>query len=299
MYRGVGKGILLLIATNILIMITLAVVLNVLQALGVMPEGEIGYLLVLSLIWGFGGAFLSLAISRWAAKKMLGVQVIDPRRAGQYDWLVQMVHNQARASRLPAMPEVGVYHSPEMNAFATGPTRSRSLVAFSSGILSNMSREELEGVSAHEVAHVQNGDMMAMTLLQGVVNAFALFFAKLIGRLVASRFEGRGAQLAVYIGVQLVAQILFLILGSIVVAWFSRLREFRADAGSAKVSGRRNMVAALKALQRQQNARIPDEQRIPDSVAALGINGKPSRMAMLFASHPPLEQRIARLETGS
>jgi heat shock protein HtpX len=296
MFKRLGKGFLLLIVTNIAIMLTLGIAMSLLQAAGLMPEGYTGQMMVFCLLYGFGAAFISLAMSRFIAKKFMGVQVIDPQNSGQYDWLVQMVHTQSKAAGLSAMPEVGVYNSPEMNAFATGPSRSRSLVAFSTGILARMSRDEVAGVSAHEVAHIENGDMFAMTLLQGLVNAFALFFAFMIAKAVSSRIEGQGARIAVEIGVRIIAQMLFLALGSIVIAAYSRRREFKADARSARLAGSSKMIAALKALQRNADARIPDEARIPEGVAALGINGRPSKFLQLFATHPPLEARIEALE---
>jgi len=297
--RGIGKGILLLIVTNILVMVMLGVVLSVLSAAGLMPQGYVGVSMVVALVYGFGAAFFSLAISRYVAKKFMGVQVINPQSSGQYDFLVQMVHQQAKAAGLPAMPEVGVYDSPEVNAFATGPSKRKSLVAFSSGMLQSMSRDEIEGVSAHEVAHIQNGDMFAMTLLQGLVNAFAVFFARMIASVVASRVDSAGARMVVHIVVYIVAQLVFLLLGSIVVAWFSRKREFRADAGSAKLAGRNKMIAALERLKRDQKREIPDDRRIPEGVAALGINGRRSKFSKLFSTHPPLDERIARLQSFS
>ena len=252
--------------------------------------------MVSCLVYGFGFAFVSLFMSKFVAKHFLGVQVLTPGQAGQFEWLVQMVHLQARAAGLPKVPEVGIYDSPEMNAFATGPSRSNSLVAFSTGILQGMSRDEIEGVSAHEVTHIQNGDMLTMTLLQGLVNAFVFFFARLVARLVAERMESNGARILLYNLVYFTAQIVFMLLGSIVIAWFSRRREFRADAGSARIAGPRKMIAALRELQNGQRREIPDEYRIPDTVAALGISGKPSGISLVFASHPPLEERIKRLE---
>ncbi|MCB0328393.1 MAG: protease HtpX [Bdellovibrionales bacterium] len=298
MFKGLAKGLLLLIITNIVIMVTFAVAMSVLQAFGIVPEGFVGYSAVSALVWGFGGAFLSLAMSRWVAKTFLGVKVIDPKSVSEYTWVVEMVHQQAKAAGLPKMPEVGIYESPELNAFATGPSKSRALVAFSSGLLRAMPREAVEGVSAHEVTHISNGDMLAMTLLQGLVNAFAIFFARIIGREVASRISDNSAvQMAAYYVIYIAAQILFMLLGSLIIAWFSRKREFRADAGSAKIAGTNKMIAALEYLKQGANMEIPDEQRIPEGAAALGISERGHSWMKAFATHPPLEARIEALRT--
>jgi heat shock protein HtpX len=238
------------------------------------------------------GSLISLALSRVMAKRMMGVRVIDPNtRDPQEREIVEMVHNLARAARLPAMPEVGYYDSPEVNAFATGPTKSRALVAVSSGLWQRMSRDEVEGVLGHEITHVSNGDMVTMTLLQGVVNAFVLFFARVIAFAVSQnvRDENRGM---VQFGIVMVLQIVLSLLGAVVVAAFSRWREFRADRGGAQLAGRGKMIAALERLRR--NVELVDTRQ--ESLATLKIAGGPSRMASLFASHPPLEVRIARLQ---
>lgn len=294
-----GKSILLLVVTNILVMITLSVVMAILQAAGVMPPGYIGYSAVSCLIWGFGVAFISLFMSKMTAKWMTGATVLEPGNAGQLEWVVNMVHQQARSVGLSKMPEVAVYESPEMNAFATGPSRSNSLVAFSSGIIRGMSRDELEGVSAHEVAHISNGDMLTMTLLQGIANAFVFFFSRMLGRLVASRIDSEAGRFMVYLGVSMAAQIVFMLLASIPLSWFSRRREFRADADSAQIAGREKMVGALKALKRHMDQKLPDEAKVPEAVAALAINNnRTSLLNALFASHPPLDERIRRLQEG-
>lgn len=296
MLKGLGKGFLLLIVTNLLVMVMASVVFSILAQMGLVPEGYLGATAVSCLVWGFGFALLSLMMSKVSAKWMTGAQVIDPSSPGELGWLVNMVHQQAKAAGLPKMPEVAVYNSPEVNAFATGPSRSNSMVAFSTGLLSGMSREEVEGVSAHEVAHIQNGDMLAMTLLQGLANAFVFFFARIIGNLAASRFENEGTRMAVYIGVNIVAQILFMMLASLVLAWFSRKREFRADKGSAMIAGKQKMIAALQAIQRLSGRDLPDEVRVPESVAALAINNeRKSWLAVLAATHPPIGERIEAL----
>ena len=291
---NIAKRVLLFVGTNILIVATLSVVLSL---LGVQPylaaNGlNIGSLVVFCLVWGFGGAFISLALSRVMAKWSMGVQLIDPMtRDPELGRLVRRVHELSRAAGLPAMPEVGVYDSPEVNAFATGPTKSRSLVAVSTGLLHRMDTREVDGVLAHEVAHIANGDMVTMTLVQGVVNAFVMFLARMIA-FAASNFVREEAQPAVRFGVTLAAEILLGILGMIVVAAFSRAREYRADAGGARLAGRGDMVAALRALQRTYQ--IADDGQQP-ALATLKISGKTSGLLRLFSTHPDLEERIARL----
>lgn len=287
---------LLLIVTNVLVMVSASIVFSILASMGYVPDSYLGATAVSCLIWGFGFAFISLAISKMTAKWMTGAQVIDPQSPGQFAGLVNMVHHQAKAAGLPKMPEVAVYDSPEMNAFATGPSRSNSMVAFSSGILSGMSQEELEGVSAHEVAHIANGDMLAMTLLQGLANAFVFFFSRIVAKLIADRVDG-SMRFIVYLVVNIIAQIVFMLLASIVLNWFSRRREFRADRGSAKIAGSQKMISALRKLAQSHGRQLPDEVRMPEGMAALGIdNGRSSGLARFFATHPPLEERIRRLE---
>lgn len=288
-----GKRILLFVLTNLAVMVTVSIVLSLLGVSGYLgPDGQInlGALMVSSLIWGMAGAVVSLMISRWMAKTAMGVQLVDGR-SGQADadWLYNTVQRLTQQAQLP-MPEVGIYDSPEVNAFATGPSRSRSLVAVSSGLLSNMRREEVEGVLAHEVAHIQNGDMVTMTLIQGVVNAVVFFIARLIAFVVRQTADERYAYMLSFV-VMIVLQIGLGILGSMVVAWFSRAREFRADAGGAALAGRGNMIAALRRLM-QTHELVDDRQA---SLATLKISG--GRAAMLFSTHPPLEQRIKALES--
>lgn len=293
------KRIALFLAVNALVMITISVTLNL---LGVKPyltaQGlDFFSLLVFCLVWGMGGAFISLALSRVMAKWMMGVQIIpaDTRDPALHN-LVQMVHEMARAARLPAMPEVGIYDSPEVNAFATGPSKSRSLVAVSSGLLQRMKAEEVRGVIGHEVAHIANGDMVTMTLIQGVVNAFVMFLARAIAYgLTMSRgqdSEERGGVPMSYYVVQFVLEMVFMVLGSMVVAWFSRYREFRADSGGARLAGRNNMIQALEGLQRTFGQIEPGSQ---PAIQALKISSPPGRFLRLFSTHPPLEERIERL----
>jgi len=287
------KRILLFVLTNLLIMVTLMIVLSVLGVTGYVTADGLNYgaLMVFSLVWGFGGAMISLAISRWAAKTAMGVQLVDGRTGqAELDWLYQTVEQLTRKAGLP-MPEVGIYNSPEVNAFATGPSKSRSLVAVSSGLLQGMRREEVEGVLAHEVSHIQNGDMVTMTLIQGVVNAFSIFFSRVIANIIRQVVDERISTL-VYFVATIVFDIIFTLLGFIVVAWFSRAREFRADAGAATLSSRNNMIAALQRL--MANKELVDNSQ--PQLATMKINGVRSGLFALMSTHPPLEARIAALQ---
>jgi len=258
-----------------------------------------GSLMAFCLVWGMAGAFISLALSRVIAKWSMGVEVIDPNAPGEAGDLVRTVHNLARAARLPAMPEVGIYDSPEVNAFATGPTKSRSLVAVSSGLMRTMNHAEAEGVLAHEIAHVANGDMVTLTLIQGVVNAFVMFLARIAAFAIQSALANRsdnddrqpiGGGWAYHLTV-MAFEIVLGIFGAMIVAGFSRWREFRADAGGAKLAGRDKMRAALQRLQ-AYSERIDDNQQ---ALAAFKINGHRGGFMALLATHPPLEERIRRL----
>jgi heat shock protein HtpX len=287
------KRIFLFVLTNLLIMVTLMIVLSVLGVTGyVTPDGlNYGALMVFSLVWGFGGAMISLAISRWAAKTAMGVQLVNGRSGhAELDWLYQTVEQLTRKAGLP-MPEVGIYESPEVNAFATGPSKSRSLVAVSSGLMRSMRREEVEGVLAHEVSHIQNGDMVTMTLVQGVVNAFSIFFSRVIANIIRQVVDERISTL-VYFVATIVFDIIFTLLGMIVVAWFSRAREFRADAGAATLSSRNNMIAALQRL--MANKALVDTSQ--PQLATMKIHGVRSGIFALMSTHPPLEARIAALQ---
>ena len=288
-----GKRILLFLLTNLAIMVTLSIVLSLLGVAGyIQPDGGINHtaLLVFAFVWGMGGAFISLLMSRWIAKKSLGVKLVNGQTGhADLDWLYTTVSRLAQQANLP-MPEVGYYDSPEVNAFATGPSRSKSLVAVSSGLLSNMRREETEGVLAHELAHIQNGDMVTMTLIQGVVNAFVLYLSRVIASIVRNAVDERYAMILGFV-VTIALDILLGILGMMIVAWFSRAREFRADAGAASLAGREKMIAALRRL--QTTTRLIDTAE--PELATLKINNR--RAMMLFATHPPLEARIQALET--
>ena len=288
------KRILLFVATNFAIMIMLSVVLGLLGVTGYITASGIDYvaLMVFSLVWGFGGAMISLLMSRWMAKMAMGVQLVDGRTGqAELDWLHQTVASLARKANLP-MPEVGIYDSAEVNAFATGPSKRSSLVAVSSGLMRSMRREEIEGVLAHELSHVQNGDMVTMTLIQGVVNAFSIFFSRVIANIVRQLVDERISGLVFFV-TTILFDIVFSMLGMIVVAWFSRAREFRADAGAAVLSSRENMVAALQRL--MANQALVDHSQ--PQLATMKISGgKATGLRLLMMTHPPLEERIAALQ---
>jgi heat shock protein HtpX len=293
----VVKRFLLFIATNIAILAMVSIVMAVLGQLGVLDlAGDQGALLVLCAVWGMGAAFVSLLISRWMAKRAMGVRLVDGRTGNaDFDWLHNKIGQLAQQANLP-MPEVGVYDSPEVNAFATGPSKKRSLVAVSTGLLSGMGRQEVEGVLAHEISHIANGDMVTMTLIQGVVNAFVLYLAHVVAGIVrAAVRDERGPSLMSVLASQLTfiaAQIVFGIMGSMITAWFSRQREFRADAGGAGLAGRGAMSSALRRLHAFQG-RV-DTTRAPE-LATLKIAGGRSPLMQLLSTHPPLELRIAAL----
>jgi heat shock protein HtpX len=289
-----GKRIFLFIVTNLAIMTTLLIVASVLGLSdGVTAGGlDLRTLAVFCLFWGMGGAFISLQMSRWIAKRATGVQLVDGRTGrAEIDWLYQTVERLTRQANLP-MPEVGVYDSPEVNAFATGPSKSRSLVAVSSGLLRSMRQDEVEGVLAHEVAHIANGDMVTMTLLQGVINAFVMFAARVIAHLITRSGDERGGSgNGMYFLVVMVLQIGLGILGSLVTCWFSRHREFRADHGGATLAGKDRMIGALRRL--ASNRELVDTRH--EALATMKINGG-GRWMVFFSTHPPLERRIAALE---
>ncbi|MFH1618603.1 MAG: protease HtpX [bacterium] len=290
-----SKRFFLFVVVNIFILVTISIVLQVLGVRPYINAYGIDYsaLMIFCLVWGMGGAFISLGLSRIIAKRMMGVQVINPDEGGAAGELVRMVHGLAASAGLPKMPEVGIYDSPEVNAFATGPTRSRALVAVSSGLLSGMNRSQLEGVLSHEIAHVANGDMITMTLLQGVVNAFVLFLARVIAFFVTQNVKEESRRMVTFL-VTIVLQIILSVLGSMVVAFFSRHREFRADAGGARLAGRDKMINALKGLRSTRD--LTGAKEHPD-MATLKISGKSGGFMTLLTSHPPLEERIARLES--
>ncbi|SFL44179.1 Heat shock protein. Metallo peptidase. MEROPS family M48B [Gracilibacillus orientalis] len=298
-----GKRLLLFILTNILVMTTIVIVWSVITRytnIGgtIQSDGSIGYtsLMVFSMIVGFAGAFISLAMSRWIAKKMMKVKVIDPSRPGsaQERAVYEKVERLSRAAGLVHTPEVGIYQSREVNAFATGPTKKRSLVAVSQGLLETMDDDAIEGIIAHEVAHVANGDMVTMTLLQGIVNTFVVFFSR-IAAIIVSRFVRSEIQWVVRFAAIIVFQILFSILGSIVVSAYSRHREYHADRGGADLAGRDKMAHALRSLKMHVDRATIKDRSDDSAIQTMKISGKGSKIS-LFSSHPPLEERIAKLE---
>jgi heat shock protein HtpX len=298
---GFFKRIFLFLVLNILIVTTISIILNLLNVKPFLNAHGLDYnsLMIFCLIWGFGGAFISLGLSRMMAKWMLGVRLIDPTTSDSTQrHLVETIHKLARAAGLTIMPEVGIYNSPEVNAFATGPTRNRSLVAVSSGLLTRMSQDELEGVIGHEISHVANGDMVTMTLLQGVVNAFVMFLARVLAYAlsgIGNRGKSSGNSYLMFNVLVIVFQIVFMILGSLVVAAYSRYREFRADKGGAKLAGCEKMISALQALQKVQEIR--DQRVEKPAFQSMKISHQERRgLVAFFATHPSLELRIERLK---
>jgi len=301
----ISKRIFLLILVNILVVTTITLILGIFHVGSYFPQGGLGGLAVFCLIWGFGGAFISLALSRLMAKWMMGVKVIPPNTTDPtLQKLVETVHTLARQAGLPKLPEVGIYDSDEVNAFATGPTKSRALVAVSTGLLQRMGSQEVTGVLGHEITHIANGDMVTMTLIQGIINAFVMFLARVLAFVVSQAMRSRddrdsGGGWLQFILV-MVFQIVFSILGSLVVCWFSRWREYRADAGGARLAGRESMINALRALRRLHDPEVTAaEANRAQAFQSLKISGQSSGLLVLFATHPPLEQRIARLEQGA
>jgi heat shock protein HtpX len=289
------KRVLLFLVTNFAILIVASVTLRLLGVEPWLDANGINFtsLLIFGAVLGFGGAFVSLAISKWMAKRMMGVQVIESPRNEHEAWLVETVRRLAGEARI-GMPEVGWFDSPSPNAFATGARRDKSLVAVSSGLVQRMSRGEVEAVLGHEVSHVANGDMVTLTLIQGVVNTFVFVASRLIGsivdRVVFRSESGRGPGFWV---TTIVAELVLAFLATMIVMWFSRQREFRADGGGARLAGRQNMIAALQALGRGH------EESLPEKMAAFGISGRRGEgLRRLFMSHPPIEERIAALQAS-
>lgn len=287
------KRIALFLATNLAVMVLLGIVLSILQGVFGVSLGNNGLLLVMAAVFGFGGSLFSLAISKWVAKRTTGMHLIaQPRNEGEA-WLYNTVKRQAEAAGIK-MPEVGIYDAPEINAFATGPSRNNSLVAVSTGLLRAMDRDEAEAVLAHEVSHVANGDMVTMALIQGVLNTFVFYLARVVGRIVdgflSGNREGGGGGLAYY-AIVFALEIVFGLLASVITMWFSRWREFRADAGGANLAGRAKMISALEKL-----ARTYGQSTLPSQVRAFGISGSVGAgLKRLFMSHPPLAERIQAL----
>ena len=290
------KRIVLFLATNIAILLVLSIALRLLgidRILDAKGVGlDMGDLLMFAAVFGMGGSFISLALSKWTAKRLTGAQVIaEPRNAAEA-WLVETVRQHAARAGI-GMPEVAVYESPAPNAFATGMNRNNALIAVSSGLVAGMRREEVDAVLGHEVSHVANGDMVTLALIQGVINTFVIVLSRVVGhavdRIVFKTERGHGPAFWI---TTVIAQVVLGILASILVMWFSRRREFRADAGGARLAGRDHMIAALEQLKKAQ------PEPLPDQMAAFGISGGVGRgLVRLFMSHPPLEERIAALRS--
>ena len=288
--------IALFLATNLAVLVLLGIVMSVLQGVFGVQLGNTGGLLVLAAVIGFGGAFISLAMSKWMAKRSTGAQVITQPRNEAEAWLLNTVRRQAEAAGI-RMPEVAIYDAPEINAFATGMNRNAALVAVSTGLLRSMQRDEVEAVLAHEVSHVANGDMVTMALIQGVLNTFVIFLARIVGRAIDAWISGNrsndGPSVFYYV-IVLVLDLVFGVLASIIAMWFSRWREFRADAGGANLAGRQKMIAALERLSQNYG-----QTTLPNEVRAFGISGHVANgLKRLFMSHPPLAERIAALRNA-
>ena len=290
------KRILLYLLTNLAIVLVLSVTMRILGVEPYLTQQGINFnaLLVFAALMGFGGSFISLLISKWTARMAVGAQIIGTPQNEAERWLLQTVARQANAAGIK-MPQVAIYDAPEINAFATGPTRNSALVAVSTGLLRSMSEAEAEAVLGHEVSHIANGDMVTLALIQGVVNTFVIFFARIIGhtidRVVFKNEENTGPAFFV---TTLIAELVLGVLASLIVMWFSRRREFRADAGGAHLAGRAKMIAALERLQA-----LHEPSNLPEKMAAFGINGaKNAGLKSLFMTHPPLEERIAALKAA-
>lgn len=288
------KRIVLFVLTNLAVLAVINLTLRLLGVDRILDQsGAINFnaLLVMSLVIGFSGSIISLLMSKWSAKRMVGAQIITNPIDPTERWLVDTVARQAKAAGI-GMPEVAIYDAPDVNAFATGWNRNNALVAVSTGLLHNMSRDEAEAVLAHEISHVSNGDMVTLALIQGVVNTFVIFFVKLFGILVDKvllKNDGRnGPGIGAFVA-EMIAQLVLGVLASMIVMWFSRQREFRADAGSAKLAGRNKMIAALERLKASHEPAV-----LPEKMAAFGISGG-GGMSRLFMTHPPLEERISAL----
>ena len=290
------KRIFLYGIVNILVVLTISITLSLLGVNSYLTASGLDFraLLLFCLVWGMAGSLFSLLISRISAKMLMGVKVIDPKTSNaDQAKLVQIVHNLAQQAGLPAMPEVGYYVSNEVNAFATGPTKSRALVAVSTGLFNSMNWDQIEGVLGHEISHVANGDMVTMTLVQGIINAMVMFLARALSYIIMNRGRDRDASPRNSYFLTYIFEIIFSFLGLIAVNWFSRMREYRADEGSARLAGREKMISALQALRGKLDyADMTDHK----SLAAFKISGRPSKFANLFSTHPSLEDRINHLK---
>ena len=293
------KRFLLFFATNIAVLVVLSIVASVLGVDRFLTSNGLNMtsLLIFAAIFGFGGSFISLAMSKWMAKRMMGAEVITNPRNSTEMWLVETVKKHAQIAQI-GMPEVAIFNSPSPNAFATGMNKNSALVAVSAGLLNAMNKEEVEAVIGHEISHVANGDMVTLSLIQGVVNTFVIFLSRVVGffvdRVIFRNEDDEGVGIGFFV-TSMIAQVLFGILASIIVMWFSRKREFIADAGGAKLAGTQNMINALEALKRGIG------EPLPDQMAAFGISGKPSGggLKLLFMSHPPLDDRIEALKKST
>ena len=292
------KRIVLFLITNLAVLFVLNITMRILGVDRMLAQSggglNLGALLVVAGVIGFGGSLISLAMSKWSAKFMTGAKVIESPRTEAEQWLVETVRRQAQQANI-GMPDVAIYDAPDVNAFATGMNRNSALVAVSSGLLNNMTRDEAEAVLAHEITHVANGDMITLALIQGVVNTFVIFLSRIIGNFVDKAVfkTERGNGPAFWI-TSIIAELVLGILASIIVMWFSRQREFRADAGGASLAGREKMIAALQRLKQAHGA-----PQLPAQMRAFGISGgQAGGLARLFMSHPPLDERIEALRTG-
>lgn len=288
------QRIVLFLLTNLAIMLVLSVTLSIIMSVFGIDRQGIGGLLMLACVFGFGGAFISLLMSKWMAKRSVGAYVIEQPKNSTEQWLLSTVKRYAETAGI-GMPEVALYQSPDMNAFATGANKNNALVAVSTGLLENMSQAEAEAVIGHEISHVANGDMVTLTLVQGVVNTFVIFLARLIAGIIdnATRSNNNQGGLGgfAYFGIVIVLEMILGVLASIIVAWFSRKREYRADIGGAQLAGKSAMIGALEKLKRSQDSQLEG------SMMAFGINSK-SKFTSLFASHPPLDERIQALKNA-
>jgi heat shock protein HtpX len=291
------KRVFLFLVTNIAVILVLSIVVKLLGVDQVLSANGINYvsLLIFAAVIGFGGSFISLAMSKWMAKRSTGAQVIMQPRSDAEIWLTNTVQKHASQAGI-GMPEVAVFESDSPNAFATGMNKNKALVAVSTGLLRTMKRDEVEAVLGHEISHVANGDMITLSLIQGVVNTFVIFLSRIVGyfvdRVILKNEEGHGIG---FFMTNIVAQIVFGILASIIVMWFSRKREYLADAGGAKLAGAGSMIAALESLRRSAIEPLPGQMK------AFGIAGKPSTsgLKLLFMTHPPLEDRIEALKRSA
>ncbi|MDG3087667.1 protease HtpX [Vibrio hannami] len=286
------KRVMLFLATNLAVVFVLSIVLNIVYATTGMQPGSLNGLLIMAAVFGFGGSFISLLMSKSMALRSVGGQVIDSPRNETEHWLLETVKVQSQKAGI-GMPTVAIYDSPDINAFATGAKRDDSLVAVSTGLLRNMTRDEAEAVLAHEVSHISNGDMVTMTLMQGVVNTFVIFLSRFVANILASgdREEGQGTNMMAYFAISMFLELVLGFLASFITMWYSRRREYFADAGAASLVGKHKMIAALERL------KMSHEPQLEGSMMAFGINGK-STMMQLLMSHPPLDKRIDALRNS-